>query len=187
MPGPYYDAWGVLDALKDVGFFDVILPFLAVFVVFFAILEKTRILGTYEDNEPRTRLNALFSLIVAFLVLQQYNIVFKIVEFLPKIALLAIVLIMFLFLTGIFGGESQPWWEGGALIVAGIFVLVLTIWAFFSPEFTGDWQYFSFWWRDNLGFIVLLITLIIVLALFSSPKKDSGPKNLSELFFKKYK
>ena len=37
---------GVLSFLERFGFYDIVLPFLLVFTIVFAVLEKTKILGT---------------------------------------------------------------------------------------------------------------------------------------------
>ena len=41
---------GAIEFLQEIGFYDVVLPFLLVFTVFFGVLEKTKIFGT-EDKE----------------------------------------------------------------------------------------------------------------------------------------
>ena len=41
---------GVIEFLGDMGVYDVILPFLLVFTIVFAILEKTKILGTAKEG-----------------------------------------------------------------------------------------------------------------------------------------
>ena len=39
---------GVLSFFNDIGIYDVILPFLLIFTIVFAILEKTKVLGVEE-------------------------------------------------------------------------------------------------------------------------------------------
>ena len=44
---------GVIDVFERIGVYDVVLPFILVFTIVFAILEKTRVLGVevYGDKE----------------------------------------------------------------------------------------------------------------------------------------
>ena len=46
-----------IDFLKRLGFFDVILSFLFIFTIVFAILEKTKILGIEKDGRPKKNIN----------------------------------------------------------------------------------------------------------------------------------
>ena len=62
----------VIDFFFQLGIYDVILPFLLIFTIVFAILEKTRVFGTedkmsaaglsffHKNQNPRARLQSLF-------------------------------------------------------------------------------------------------------------------------------
>ena len=59
---------GVLGFFVDIGIYDVVLPFLLVFTIVFAIFDKTKVLGTEVidgHKYPKKNLNA----IVAFVIL----------------------------------------------------------------------------------------------------------------------
>ena len=56
-----------LDFLVAFGFFDVILPFIFVFTIMFAILEKTKIFG--KDEVKSKNINAMIALVTAFFVI----------------------------------------------------------------------------------------------------------------------
>ena len=47
---------GVLDFFKELGIYDVVLPFILVFTIMFAILERTKIFGT-EGEKKFTKKN----------------------------------------------------------------------------------------------------------------------------------
>ena len=96
-----------VEFLRDFGLFDVILPFLLVFTITFAVLEKTRILGSVkvhgtEDSIPNKNLNSMVSFSIALLVVATANIVRAINESLPNIVLLLVAAISFLILIGVF-------------------------------------------------------------------------------------
>ncbi|MBI4149215.1 hypothetical protein HY491_02105, partial [Candidatus Woesearchaeota archaeon] len=62
---------GMIGFLDTIGIYDVVLPFVLVFTIAFAILEKTRVLGTEEiDKVKYTKkpLNALVAFVISFFV-----------------------------------------------------------------------------------------------------------------------
>ena len=90
---------------KEFGLFDVVLPFLLVFAVIFAILEKTKILGTEKINKeevPRRNLNTIVSFVIGMLVIATNKIVTAINQALPNVVLLVVFIICFLMLVGAF-------------------------------------------------------------------------------------
>ena len=93
-----------VEFFKEFGLFDVILPFVLVFSVIFAILEKTRILGTEDPDGkiPRKNLNSMVAVVFAFLVVATNKIVNAINLALPNIVLLIVLVISFLLIVGLF-------------------------------------------------------------------------------------
>ena len=82
-----------IEFFREFGLFDVVLPFLLVFTIIFAILEKTRILGTVKikgDEVPNKNLNSMVSFVVALLTVATANVVRTINESLPNVVLLTV-------------------------------------------------------------------------------------------------
>ena len=68
----------VIVFLEKLGVYDVVLPFLLVFTIVFAILEKTRVLGTDDvdgKHLPKKNLNAVVAFVMAFLVIASTSLV----------------------------------------------------------------------------------------------------------------
>ncbi len=121
-----------IEFLRSFGFFNVVLPFLLVFTVVFAVLEKTRIFGSEKykgEDVPRRNLNSVVSFCIAFLVVATSNIVKIIQVSLPVVALVLIILIVFLLLFGSLMGEAEL--KGGINLWKGhfktTFVIVITL------------------------------------------------------------
>ncbi len=55
--------------LDKLGMWDIVLPFIFVFTVVYAVLEKTKVLGKEEDGTPKHRFNAMASFVIGFFVL----------------------------------------------------------------------------------------------------------------------
>ncbi|RLE43493.1 hypothetical protein DRJ16_03750 [Candidatus Woesearchaeota archaeon] len=102
----------VIVFLDKVGLYDVVLPFLLVFTIVFAILEKTKVLGVQEvegKKITRKNLNAIVAFVAAFLVVASTKIVSVMNQVLASTVLLALLAVLFLALVGIFvktEGES---------------------------------------------------------------------------------
>lgn len=93
---------GAIEFLRDFGLFDIVLPFILVFTIIFAVLEKTRVLGTEGENHPKKNLNAMVAFVIGFLVISTNQVVNAINKALPNVVLLLVLSISFLILAGIF-------------------------------------------------------------------------------------
>jgi len=115
-------------SLDRVGFVDVFLPFLLIFTVIFAILEKTKILGEGKKN-----MNSGIAIIFALLVVVPhvtgnfpagYDPVQIINAALPTISLLVVAIISLMILIGVFYhdrlmlGVAAPGWVALFSVVA---------------------------------------------------------------------
>src|SRR3989344_5775567 len=101
---------GVVGFLGELGVYDVILPFLLVFTIVFAILEKTKILGTEKIGDKdvtKKNLNAIVSLVIAFLIIASTRLVAVINEVMANVVLLLVLAISFLLLVGVFFGSKE--------------------------------------------------------------------------------
>lgn len=98
--------------LDKLGVYDVILPFLLVFTIMFAILEKTKVLGMDEyDGKKYTKknLNSMVALVAGFLVIASSKLVYAINNILGQVVLLLLLSVLFLLLVGSF---MKPTSEG---------------------------------------------------------------------------
>mgnify|MGYP001405167721 CR=1 FL=1 len=101
---------GVIELLGRIGVYDIILPFLLVFTIVFAILEKTKILGVDKvgDSEmTKKNLNSMVAFVTAFLVIASTQLVSIINEVMANMVLLLILAICFLMLVGVFFTDKQ--------------------------------------------------------------------------------
>lgn len=96
--------------LGDIGVYDVVLPFVLVFVIVFAILEKTRIFGvyTYPDGKeyPKKNLNSMMAFVVSFFVVASSQLVQAITKISANMVIILMGTVMFLLLAGSFHKED---------------------------------------------------------------------------------
>lgn len=125
-----------IEFLKEFGLFDVVLPFLLVFAIVFALLEKTRVLGTEKTKDagefPKKNLNATVAFVIALLVVSTNRIVTALSTALPNVVLLFVIIVAFLTLVGVFYKEgdfdfakTHENWTKFFVILAFIVILVI--------------------------------------------------------------
>ena len=101
---------GIISFLTQIGVYDIILPFLLIFTIVFAILEKTKVLGSEKVGDkdlPKKNLNAMVSFSVAFLVIASTRLVAVINEVMANVVLLLILAVSFMLLVGTFYGSKE--------------------------------------------------------------------------------
>lgn len=164
---------GVIDFFNELGIYDVILPFLLVFSIVFAILEKTKVLG-YEDKEKKTtkkNLNSMVAFVIAFLVVGSTKLVAIINETMANIVLLILLAVAFLMLVGVFLGseETKFEWKDPWMIFFSLFMFIAIVAIFLNAIKTDageSWldvifRYVSANWSGNVvGSIILMIVVI---------------------------
>ena len=82
---------GVIEFLDRLGVYDIILPFLLIFTITFAILDRTRVFGEDEIQGvkyPKKSLNAIVAFVMAFLVVASARLVSIINETVAQVSLL---------------------------------------------------------------------------------------------------
>jgi len=175
---------GVITFLDKIGIYDVILPFLLVFTIMFAILEKTKILGTekIEGQElTKKNLNAMVAFVVSFLVIASTKLVSVINETMAHVVLLLILAICFMLLVGVFFGskeftlESYPGWTKFFMVLMFIGIVAIFLNAL-------DWLKYALYLFQNWNaqWSATIILLVIVIAFMWFITKESKPKTKKE-------
>ena len=175
-----------LNFLKEFGFFDVILPFILVFAIVFAILEKTLILGTEgEKKKPRTSINSMVSFAVALFVVAATNIVAVIRESLPMVVLVLIVIISFMllagsFMSGEFSFDDRKEWKVFLTVLMFVAVILIFMNAIKTAEGVSwlkyIWDYVIENWATGpiVSGIIFLIVIIASIYFIVYPFKGDG-------------
>lgn len=168
------DAWGLTQ---------VMLPFLLIFVIVFAILQKTRILGENKKN-----LNVVVAMVVGLLAVVPHvtgnfapesDPVLIINHSLPSVSIILVAVVFLLILIGVFGqdvvmlGMTAPGW---IILISLVIILII---------FGGA----AGWWDDSFSIalervfgeegvaiaLMLLVFGIIIAWVTSEPKADKKP------------
>ncbi len=107
---------GAIIFLNKLGVYDVVLPFLLVFTIVFAIFEKTQIFGLEKiggREVSKKGLNAMVAFVIAFFVVASSQLVQIVTDVSSQAVVLLLSVILFLLLIGtFFKKEEQTVLEG---------------------------------------------------------------------------
>lgn len=165
-----------LAGLEDIGFYEVALPFLLVFTITFAILQKIKIFGTAGKN-----FNAVIALVMAFLVVRNGAIVEVMNTFLPQISLISVIIVVTLLLVGILLNKENAGFTGTLGGIGILLTIGAIIFAFLSSSGALGWEIPS-WLNISSGDWNFYIGLLIFFLFFMYITADSGADKPS--FFK---
>lgn len=182
---------GVIDFFDNIGLYDVVLPFILVFTIVFAILEKTKVLGTEEisgKEYTRKNLNAMTSFVISFLVIASSKLVEIITQVSSQVVILLMLSVLFLLLVGSFyqeaeGGYLQGGWKTFFMFIMFIGIVLIFLGAIKNDE---DKSWLDIFWDyvskegqggNAVGSIILLLLLVLlVVYVVKSPKAEVTKK-----------
>ena len=174
--------------LQDWGISDVMLPFVLIFTIIYAILHKTKILGEGKKN-----FNAVVAIVVALLVViphvthqfsEESDPVNIINKALPQVSLIIVAVVFLLIMIGVFGqdmvflGLAAPGW----ILFFSIAVILIIFggaagwWSqgfldFLQVEF-GD---------DAIAIAIMFLIFGIIVAWITSEPKDKDKSILNKI------
>ena len=177
---------GTIVFLNDLGIYDVILPFLLVFTIVFAILEKTKIFGVEKiDGQEVTRknMNAMTAFVLGFFVVASSKLVSLIHTVASQAFLLILLVVLFLIFAGVMKKEGEfelePGWRTAFMSVMAIALVLIFLnslgWLQIGYEFIT-----KYWNTNAVSAIILLILVVIFMVWISSDPKSKSTKKKSE-------
>ncbi len=178
---------GVIQFMDKMGVYDVILPFLLIFTIVFAILEKTKVLGVEKigDKEvTKKNINSIVAVIIAFLIVASTKMVAVINEVMANVVLLLLLGVSFLILVGVFFTDKQfslekyPKWIGFFMVLMFIGIVIIFLNALgwleaifgLTSSFSGDWE-------TPTAFILVLLFFIWYITRTPEGEKKSEKKD----------
>jgi len=154
-------------------FTEMLLPFLLVFVVVFAILQKSKVLG-----DKKAQMDSMVALVIGLILIGVPGPRDIIVALMPwmavGVAVILVFLILYGFVAGDLSGEKTPAWMKIVFgILAGVFTVGVVVYV------TGFWNTVQGWFSDGMSdiwtniFMIVLVLGAMAVAIFSGKgKKD---------------
>ena len=182
--------------LESYGLTDALLPFLLIFTILFAMLQKTHILGAGKKNY-----NVMVSLVISAMVViphitnsypRGYDLVEILNTALPNVSIIVVAVVMALLLIGLLGGEAK--WMGGSLS-GGIALFAFASIVYTFGAAAGWWENIALrWWDEDvitLGVVILVFAIVIwYITKDDTPAEHAGKlgsnaKQFGDMFTKK--
>ncbi|MBN1386318.1 hypothetical protein JW968_05090 [Candidatus Woesearchaeota archaeon] len=180
--------WDFFYSLDRLGVTEILLPFLLVFTIVFAVLQKTHIFGAEKKN-----MNMMIALIMGMTVIFDHILRWRpgrsvaeiINSALPQVSLIAVAIIMLLLMIGVFGARLEI--AGTSLATwVGLFSLIAIIVIFGQA---AGWGWHWPWWLrwlddpDTVSVIIIVLVFGIVIAYIThEPKERTTFGGLKEAF-----
>ena len=164
-----YGFESLIYTLDNWGLLDVILPFILIFTLVFAVFEKTKILS--DDENKNKKYSAVIAMVMAFAVViphvtGNYYYGFDAVEIinraLPQVSLLLVAILMTLLTLGLWTGKRADGSKGPGkwfTLASGALVIIIFV------ASIGWWNVPSWVYRLLSSDIIPLVVAILVFGL----------------------
>lgn len=188
----FYD---MIQNLENSGFATIILPFMLIFVIVFAVLQRLHIFG---KDETKKKFNIIIALVMAFSVVIPHALgkyppesdpVLIMNNVLPNISLIMLAVIAFMLIIGVFGARVKIGKSGtltGLVIIFSALAVVATFGI--AANWFGEipsWLRFLEDEATQTLFITILVMGIIIAFITGSGKdksKDGVSKKFGDMF-----
>jgi len=156
----------VYTILQNAYFVELVLPFILMFALVFAVLQKSKILG-----EGKRQVDAIVAAVVGLIVVAFGHATQIIVYLVPVVAVGLVILFLFMLVWGM-GHEGKLELPKGVKWAIGIIAALGIIGAVIAITGAGDWIYHYFSSKDTSGLItnaIVIVVVIVVIVLVAIP------------------
>ncbi len=179
--------------LDRLGVYEILLPFLLIFTLVYAILEKSKVFGTEKigDEElPKKNLNAMFAFVTSFLVVASSRLVAAVNEAVANMTILLLLGVCFLLLVGVFHtGKDEMQLPKGYKNIFMVLMFIGILIIFLHALKTNDgtpWLYFG--WRflvknidtGAMGALILTILIVVMMGYITGKPKEEKSSDKKE-------
>jgi len=164
-----YTITDMLNYLNNQGVFSYVIPFLLIFAIIFAILEKSKILG---DNKT---IMSLVATAVGLLALQQDQVPVFFAVIFPRFGIGLSIFLVLLIMLGFFYkdiSKAKVAWIGWVVGI-GVALWSLSSWDAWSGDFGG-------WFSDYIYAIIILGAIVAIIIVTAKSDKDKDKEKEKE-------
>ncbi len=160
---------------------DVLLPFILIFTVVYAVMQKSKILGKESD-----RFNVVIALVLAMSVVIPHvldiypkpSVVDIINASLPQVSLIVVAIIMFLVIIGIFAKEIE--FAGASLTGWAVLLALISVFSIFGSN--AGWfsmpSFLSFLNNPEMQSLVVIILVFGIIIWFVTHEPNKKGKGI---------
>ncbi|MBW3011784.1 hypothetical protein KY311_01230 [Candidatus Woesearchaeota archaeon] len=195
----------VVFKLRDLGFLDLILPFILVFVVVFAILQKVKILGDVKKKPEVKKYNMIVALAMGLLVVMPHvlyggaagdgeltlttkggnhypDVVDILNNSLPSVAVWLVAILMLMLIMGIFGSKADVKKKYKGWILASAVALVIYIFGVAANWFDSPKSWNNWFDTPATQFILLVIVVTVIVVAVANAGEGNKQEKQGRLF-----
>lgn len=194
----YFDS--AIMQLYQIGILDVLLPFVLIFTLIFAVLQRTKVLGKDDEGHPMKNFNVIIGIVVAFGAIVPHilwgsgsarnpylsngmiDVVQVINNALPSVSLIVVAILMFLIIIGIWGKNFDIAGTnlGGIIVIASIVGIIAIFavaagWMGNLPNWLGFLRN-----QQTQALVVVILVFGLIIRFIVGPddkKKDENQKS----------
>lgn len=189
----------VITILNDLGFFNVILPFMLVYAVMYGVLVRTQIFGDpFDTNSAKAKtVRSIISLVsasIAFLTVGSANVIINIREVVPYIVLYILIVFMLIMTIAVFytpigsiegNNNAKNEYEKYRKYILGVSIFIFAILILYafgifsfasSSNITSGFMYFII---QNISFIAAIIVFLIMVGFVIWMTRPVSPEGSS--------
>jgi len=183
----------VITFFEKIGIYEVVLPFIMVFTIIFAILEKTRVFGIEKikgEEYTKKNVNSLVAFCVAFFVIASSQLVEIILQVSAQAVILLLLSIFFLILIGSFHKqgaislEEKSGWRGLFMVIMFLGIVLIFLQAIKMPSGQSWMEFGMAWLTRNIssGFVasIILLTGLVFFIYWITQPQALGVKKEEE-------
>lgn len=180
----------ILVFFDKIGVYDVILPFLLIFTIVFAILEKTKVFGMEEvggKKLTRKNINSMVAFVIAFFVIASSKLVEIVTTVSSWMVILLMLSVLFLILVGSFWKEGEgvfleKGWRNLFMIIMFVGIVVIFLEAIKTPDGKPWLEYIINYVVENFSstavasIILVLVIIGFMWFIVREPKARAAEK-----------
>ncbi|MBW2986346.1 hypothetical protein KY333_03170 [Candidatus Woesearchaeota archaeon] len=158
--------------LDKLGMWDVILPFVLVFTIVFAVLEKTKVLGE-EAGEPKHRFNAIAAFVIGAFTLLAVDVLNLVTRFSQYIVIILVMTVCLVVLVSFFGFKDMGSTKLGKRVILPVLFIILVIGMLYAFGWLNvlNWSAVS----NYIGLLIgLAVFLLVIWIILREPKKTTA-------------
>ncbi len=172
----------VLIFFSDIGMYDVVLPFLLIFTIVYALLDKTRVLGVERvgDKEfPKRNINSMVAFVVGFIVVASTQLVAMISQIIAHTVMLLLLIFLFMLLAGTMqrddgeGFQLDGWYKNAFMVIMFVGIILIFLNAFGWLQALWVWLLRSW----NSQFLGVIVTFLIFAGVIWWVTQDPSRKS----------
>jgi len=174
--------------LEYLGLFDVILPFILIFTIVFAVMQKVQLFGDPKTTKNVKNYNVVIALVMGLAVVFPHvlgyyppdkDIVLIINQSLPNVSIVLVAILMALLIIGILGkrfelgGTSLSGW-----IALAAFVVIVYIFGSAARWWESNFAFWLLAQPDLMALVIVILVFALIIWLVTKEDKPSDEKSI---------